>query len=58
MKLTRITAALAAALLLAVAGAVIDALHGLDLDYPELSKHQRAQLDEARASLEGQRQKE
>jgi len=43
---------------LAVAGAVIDALHGLDLDYPELSKHQRAQLDEARASLEGQRQKE
>jgi len=43
---------------LAVAGAVIDALDSLDVDYPELSKHQRAQLDEARAALEGQRQKE
>ena len=40
---------------LAVAGAVIDALDSLDLDYPELGKHQRAQLAQARAVLEGQK---
>jgi PPK2 family polyphosphate:nucleotide phosphotransferase len=39
-----------------VAAAVIDALDSLDLDYPELSKHQREQLAQARAALEGQKQ--
>ena len=37
---------------LVVAAAIIDTLHDLDLEYPEVTKEQRQALDEARKALE------